>query len=138
MWTVYVHIDKGVFKVPLSYLIAPGDDTQQPPADTDPLSAASQDKVADTIIQGNIDHPADLKFEHLDLALDNNSSGQGVVVQLGSFQVSTRARALTFTILHFAHVACLNSTDISCPLRVCVFVCTFHFVIRVGYWIRPS
>jgi hypothetical protein len=86
-WTVYIHIDKGVFKVPLHFFIAPPAGHEVAPAFSDPLAVQANTAVEE-VISGEVDNPCELKFEHLDLALENNINGQGVVLQLGSFQAT--------------------------------------------------
>jgi len=66
-------------------LIAPDTSIAVPAPIFDPLS---ENTSVTEVIDGEVDNPCSLKFEHLDLALENNINGQGVVLQLGSFQAT--------------------------------------------------
>eukprot|EP01113_Clastostelium_recurvatum_P020145 TRINITY_DN2393_c0_g1_i1.p1 TRINITY_DN2393_c0_g1~~TRINITY_DN2393_c0_g1_i1.p1 ORF type:complete len:1118 (-),score=267.47 TRINITY_DN2393_c0_g1_i1:1140-4493(-) len=72
-WTIYIHIDKGVFRLPLHHLLAPtGDD----------------DLVETAPGQASTKKAAELKFGGMDWALENSHNGQTIVIHLSTFQAT--------------------------------------------------
>eukprot|EP00026_Physarum_polycephalum_P000153 Phypoly_transcript_00153.p1 GENE.Phypoly_transcript_00153~~Phypoly_transcript_00153.p1 ORF type:complete len:1043 (-),score=250.60 Phypoly_transcript_00153:3302-6352(-) len=101
-WIVYIQFNKGVFRVPLQFLLSDDPDPALAPAlpavsvnDT-PLSPLSEKGETsgpsgpsiEEILGGADKNACELKYENMQLAFENNLNGQGVVVQLGSFQAT--------------------------------------------------
>lgn len=95
-WIAYIHFNKGVFRVPLQFLLS--DDEETPVSSSSssvassplsPLDEPSEKGPSIEDLLGCVDKNAcELKYENMDLAFENNMNGQGVVVQLGSFQAT--------------------------------------------------
>jgi hypothetical protein len=94
-WIVYIHFNKGVFRVPLQFLLSPdpaeGLAGEQKTIEN-PLSPTVEESTPapsiETLLGTNSTELCEVKYEGMDLAFENNINGQGVVVQLGSFQAT--------------------------------------------------
>lgn len=90
-WVVYIHFNKGVFKVPLQFFLSPDVPAEKPAIMDNPLAPTPSDLESPSIedlLSANSTDLCELKYDSMDLAFENNLNGQGVVIQLGSFQAT--------------------------------------------------
>lgn len=100
-WVVYIHFNKGTFRVPLQFFLAdePEAEVAPPPApvitiEDTPLGGLMAEPLVpagpsiEELLGGTGKDSCELKYESMDLAFENNVNGQGAVIQLGSFQAT--------------------------------------------------